>query len=40
MLKLKGDDDADVAVIDTDVEGCSSGFWSSELAPILKNMWK
>jgi len=26
MLKLKGDVDADVAVVDTDVEGCSSGF--------------
>lgn len=40
MLKFKGDVDADVAVVDTDVEGCSFGFWSSELAPIPKYLWK
>ena len=40
MLKLKGDVDADVAVNATDVEGCISGFWSSELAPIPKDVCK
>jgi len=40
MLKLKGDVDADVAVIDTDVEGCISGVWSSQLAPISQDLWK